>query len=269
MNVQYSDVRTIVTGWLSTEPSVVSGTRGTAYAYQDFVLTQDTLTISTYKNIPMFIDEADRYQQSYFQQMEIADFQGRKINEALESQTLAQHASWTDFGAGDLANTSSNDTTQITVSSSNVDDIIRAVKRKIYNANGVEMATERGIFFIWRPSDYELLEAFVQANGFSEADVALKNGIPVGMRYMGCDHYLSTLHTANHLFAGVKKVGELGILRSTYGRTKFLEDPPISVTTNAPASGLGIVSRVDYGFKFSGTANSAGWALLVQDVNVA
>lgn len=257
MNVIYSDNRTIVNSYISTEPSVVAGTRGTAYAYEDFVLTADTLTISSYRNIPIFIDEADRYQQTYFQQMEIADFQGRKINELIESQVLAQHGSGKDFGDGDLNNTSADDTTQITVSATNVDDIIRAIKRKVYANNGVEAAINRGFYIVWRPTDYELLEAFVQANGFSEADTALKNGVPVGMKYLGVEHYLSNDHTANHLLAGVKRSADLGILRSTYGRAKFIEDP-------AKTSGLGVVSRVDYGFSFP-----AGNAHLTVDVNVA
>jgi hypothetical protein len=263
MNVQFSDNRTIVNALIGSEPSVVTGTRGTAYNYEDFTLTQDTLTISTYKNIPIFIDEADRHQQTYFRQMEIADFQAKKINELLESQVLAQHASWTDFGQGDLDGTSTDDTTQITVSASNIDDLIRAIKRKIYKNNGLEVATENGFFCVWRPEDYELLEAFVQANGFSEADVALKNGVPVGMKYMGMWHYLSNSHAANHLFAGVKKYGkDLGILRSTFGRAKFIEDP-------AKLSGLGIVSRVDYGFSFpSGGPSGQSPKEMSIDVNV-
>lgn len=266
MNVMYSDNRTIVNSVLATEPSVVTGTRGTAYNYEDFALTADTLTISTMKQIPIFIDEADRYQQTYFTQMEIADFQGKKINELLESQTLAQHASWTDFGVGDLNNTSSDDTAQITVSATNIDDLIRAIKRKIYANNGVDAAVENGFFCIWRASDWELLEQFVQANGFTEADLALKNGVPVqkGFYYSGMTHYLSNSHTANHLFAGVKKIGkDLGILRSTYGKAKFIEDP-------AKLSGLGIVSRVDFGFSFP-SAGPTGQLLkaLSEDINVA
>lgn len=264
MNVIISDNRTIVNSILSTEPSIVSGTRGTAYNYEDFVLSADTLTISTFKNSPIFIDEADRYQQTYFKQMEIADFQGQKVNELLESQTLAQHASWTDFGSGDLAGTSADDTTTITVSATNIDDLIRAMKRKIYTNNGMDLAVQNGFFCIWRPADYELLEGFVQANGFSEADVALKNGVPIGMKYMGMWHYLSNSHTANHLMAGVRKAGkDLGILRSTYGKVKFIEDP-------AKLSGLGIVSRVDYGFNFPSNGPT-GQKLknMTHDVNVA
>ena len=49
MNVKYSNNRTVVNSYMSTEPSVVSGTRGTAYNYEDFKLTADTLTIDQYK----------------------------------------------------------------------------------------------------------------------------------------------------------------------------------------------------------------------------
>jgi len=258
LNDKYSDVRTIVNGSMTTEPAVQSGTRGSAYSYQDFTLTADTLTINTYRVLPVFIDEADRHQQSYVDQINIAQFQGRKVQEYIEAQMLASHASWTDFGQGDLDNTSEDDTTQITVSVANIDDLIRAIKRKLYKNNGVDFAIEKGIFIIWRPEDFELLEAFVQANGFTEADIALKNGIPVqkAFRYLGVDHYISTQHTANHLFAGIKKIGEIGILRSTYGKVKFIEDP-------ANVSGLGIVTRVDYGFNWP-----SYYAEFVMDINV-
>ena len=106
-------------------------------------------------------------------------------------------------------------------------------------------------------------------NGFSEADMALKNGITDAFRYMGAEHYLSTNHTANHLFAGVKKTGkDIGILRGTYGKVKFIEDPAGSSNNNL--SGLGIVSRVDYGFGW-GSDSPSGRGLLETsiDLNVA
>ena len=260
LEVKYSDAYVITQGSLTESTvNVVAGTRGTAYTYDDFTIAADTLTISSVKMIPMLIDEADRYQQSYVNQMSIAEYQGKMINEKLESLTLAAAIAGTNFGATDLTNTGADNETAITVSSSNIDDLIRAIKRKIYTNNGIDLAVERGIFIVWRPADFELLEAYVQANGFTEADIALKNGIPVqkAFRYMGVDHYLSTQHTANHVFAGIKRCMEIGILRGTYGKVKFLEDP-------GQVSGLGIVSRVDYGFNLP--------AFLVQyiiDVNVA
>lgn len=244
--VSYSNDRTIVNAAITTEPSVVAGTRGLAYNYEDFVLTADTLTINQFYNIPIFIDEADRYQQTYLNQMKIADFQGAKVSEKLESLMLAAHGTnHTDYGAGDLAGTSTDDTTQITVTATNIDDLWRDVKRKIYANNGVDFAVERGIFFVWAAAEYALLEGFAQANGFTEADMALKSGIPVqkGFYYGGVSHYLTTQQAANHRFAGVKRMGELGILAGTNGKVKFIEDP-------AKQSGLGIVTRNDHGFNW-------------------
>ena len=42
--------------------------------------------------------------------------------------------------------TGDDDTTQITVSAVNIDDIIRAIKRKLYANDGVDLAVEKGIF---------------------------------------------------------------------------------------------------------------------------
>ena len=257
LDVRYSDVYTIVNGSL-TESTVVPATYTRAatagYVWDDFVLVQDTCTISSVYICPMFIDEGDRHSQTYVDQMNIASFQAKKLNETIESLALtaAAASSGKDFGATDLAGTGDDDTTKITVSASNIDDLIRAIKRKIYAHNGVDYAVERGIFIVWRAADFELLEAFVQANGFTEADIALKNGIPVqkAFRYMGVDHYLSTSHSTGHLFAGVKKCGMIGILRSTYGKAKFLEDPASGLSAYGPSSGLGITTRVDYGFNW-------------------
>ena len=163
LDVQYNDNRTIVRTAMTTEPSVVGGTRGTAYNYEAFTIASDTQTINQYYNIPIFIDEADRVQQDYVNAMSLAEFQGDKISEKLESLALAQHSSWMDFGLTDLNNTADDDTATITVSTSNVDDIIRAIKRKIYANNGVDFAVKNGLFIIWRAADFEMLEAFVQA----------------------------------------------------------------------------------------------------------
>jgi hypothetical protein len=159
LKVTYSDVRTIVNGYWSTEPATSANTRATAYTYSDYVTAQDTLTINQSRIIPVFIDEADRAQQNYVSMMGIADYQGKKISEYIESVALAAAIAGTNFGATDLANTGDDDTTAITVSASNIDDIIRAIKRKIYANNGVDFAVERGIFIVWRAGDFELLEA--------------------------------------------------------------------------------------------------------------
>ena len=224
----------------------------------DFALTADTLTIYTYRDLFVFVDEADLHQQSYVDQMYMADYQGRKLSERVETAWLAEHASWTNFGVTDLAGGAADDTSVITVSSTNIDDIIRAVKRKIFANNGIEAYIERGLGFVWRAKDWEILEGFAQANGYTMADSALKSGVPMGFHYLGADHYISTSHAANHLYAGVKRSGDLGILRSTWGRVKFIENP-------LDRSGLGMFARADYGFVWPGGT----LAQLNVDINVA
>lgn len=253
---EYTDVRVLNNPYLSTTPSVQTGTRGTAYGFSDFGETNEARTINTYRVIPIFVDRADLAQSSFSKQMYWAELQAKLIQEHLEAQMLAQHASWTDFGTASIG-AGGADTTQITVSGTNIDDIIRAFKRRVRAANGQAIAARNGMGIVWRPADFEYLEMFVQANGFVEADRALKGGIDFGLRYMGIDHYFSNDHTANHLLAAVKKTANVGILRSTYGQVVITQDPNLQ-------SGIGIISRVDYAFAFWNNYDS-----LYYDINVA
>ena len=259
MDVQYTNTRVLNNPYM-TYPTVVSHTRGTAYTYSDATITNESLTISTSQILPQFIDRADLAQTDFAKQMTLAEIQGQLLQEKLESAMLAQHASWTDVGDSSGTITSSV-TTQITVSASNIDDIIRGIKRIVNVANGQKLAARNGIFFIWRPADFELLEAFVQANGFATADATLKAGAVSGIHYMGADHYVSNDHTANHVFAGVKKVCTMGVLRDTYGQVVVVDEPG-NGTGNLSA--IGVVTRVDYGFAWWNNTKT-----LVYDVNVA
>ena len=254
-DVIYSDTYIFNLPYMSTEYSATTGTRGTAYTFSDFALTNDTLTVSTKKMVPVFIDRADMAQIQYNNQMETATRQGALLTDEVESAMLADHANWTDVGiTGGVV--TSGDTTQATVSATNIDDIVRGIRRIITVANGEELANRNGIFFVWRPADFEALEQFAQANGFNLADSALKSGIDKGYHLLGADHYVSNSHTANHVFAGVKKVFKIGILRSTWGQIVLKNDPNL-------LSGFGIIARADYG-----VLSPAGLTTLLYDVNV-
>lgn len=241
--VEYTDTRVLHNPYRSTVPSVQTGTRGTAYTHQSYADTDESITISTYEILPMFIDRADLAQSRFNQQMDLAALQGQLITERLEAAMLASHASWTNFDNASIGGAAGN----ITVSASNIDDIIRGIKREIREANGDNLMASNGAFIIWRAADFEILEAFVQANGFVTADTYLRNGTVTGLRYMGVDHYYSNSHTAGHLFAGVKKVFHLGICKSTYGQVVIDQEPALN--GSGAASGVGIISRVDYAFK--------------------
>ena len=99
-------------------------------------------------------------------------------------------------------------------------------------------------------------------NGFTTADQALKAGTVEGLHYLGADHYWSNEHTAGHVFAGVKKIQRLGILRGTYGRAHTIDFPASS--ENNFLSGQAYYSRVDVGH-LTPTAHAG----LVFDVAVA
>jgi hypothetical protein len=257
-NVIYTNSRYVNVPYMTTATVALlatTGTRGTAYTFNDFELVGQVMDIGTTKIAPTYVDRADLAQCTYLRQMEIADLEGKVLNEAVDTAVLTASIAATDVGisAGAIV----LGTGAITVSSTNIDDIVRGVKRIINKANGTDVANRNGIFFVWRPEDLELLEAFAQANGFSLADAALKNGIKSGYHLMGADHYISNSLTSTHLFAGVKKLMTVGILIDTYGKLVVTQDPGLK-------SGLGFVSRVDYGTLIPTLALP-----LLLDINVA
>lgn len=256
-----TDTRVISSSYFDTTPTPNTSTRGVAREGQTFSETAETLTISTGRYVNLIVDHADLFQSPWTKGIRLFNEIGALLNEYIESAVLGQHAEWTDFGTADIGGGGSS-TDQITVSASNVDDIIRGVKRKIREGNGQSMMNDRGVGFVWRAEDFEILEAFVQANGFMTADRALEEGTVEGIHYMGCDHYWSNEHTANHVFAGVKKTQKLGILRGTYGRAHTIDFP--AGDSNTFFAGTAFYSQVDIGFLHP-TAHDA----LSYDINVA
>lgn len=239
--VEYTDAQVIHNPYL-TDVTANTGTRGSAYTPEAVTTTDDTVTINTYKIAAQYIDRADLAQKTFAGWMELADNQGLVLNEAIETAMYANHAEYTDFDNASIGGSAGN----ITVSESNIDDIIRGIKRQIRVANGETMMDRNGAFIVWRPADFEKLEAYVQAQGFSTADGALQDGTNQGFKYMGVNHFSSNKLTSGHLFGGVKKVLHLGICKSTYGKINEIEDPVVS---GGQISGLGINSRVDFKFK--------------------
>jgi hypothetical protein len=221
-----------------TEATVQAGTRGTAYTMQNITETDDSVSITTYKILPQFIDRADLAQSTYATQMVLADKQGILLNEAIESAFYADYASLTTYDASQFGGSGN-----ITVSATNIDDIIRHMKNMIRSAGGESLLEQYGAFIVWRPQDLEILESFMQANGFMSADRAL-NGEAVGnnkgIDYMGVTHYSSNLLTAGHLVGGVKQQYNIGIVKDTYGQVMVNEKDPLNT------SGISVVSRVDF-----------------------
>jgi hypothetical protein len=239
--VDYRNDRVLHNPYL-TDSTVGTGTRGTAYTSTAVATVDDTLTISTYKYSAQHIDEADLAQKTFSDFMEIADNMGVMLNEAMETAMLAEHAQWTNFDNASIGGSAGN----ITVSVSNVDDVIRAMKTAIRTAGGADLMSRNGAFIIWREADFEKVEALASSQGFNTADDALKNGIKQGFVYGGVEHYSSSKHTAGHVFGGVKKAFHAGVVKATYGKMKEIVNP---VVGGGQISGLGLESRIDYAYK--------------------
>lgn len=218
-----------------TDATVATLTRYSAYTAAAVAHTDESVQIDASYIISEVIDRADLGQSGYVSQMESADHQGVMLNEKIESYIYAQYADLTTFDNTEIGGAAGN----ITVSQNNIDDIITNLKRKISQAKGDTLMERNGVFIVWRPADFQLLESYMFAAGFSTADNALRNGVYGGVEYMGVTHYRSNLLTAGHLVGGVKKVWHLGIYRGTYGQIVVDEKDPGLI------SGVGVTSRID------------------------
>jgi hypothetical protein len=215
--------------------------------FVDVTESNQTLTVSIAEIDSVYLDYADQAQSNYAKLADMGELLGRKINERAEGISLANHAAWTDFGdtGGGVLGLAS---TAVTVSATNIDDIVRGIIEQINTANGFDLYMENGGFAVWRPSDWTYLVAFMQANGFTFADEALRDGGKgkLGKESLGLFHYVSTSHASGgHIMAGVRQVQKFGILNATYGKT-YVNEMPASSTAGS-LSGTQIHTRLDYG----------------------
>ncbi len=261
-DVRYTDTQATNFPLISTanEPAVTTAQFASAAGRSDLTkvipfigvtYTNETLSVTNTDIDSVYMDYADQAQSRYADWADLGELLGKKIGERIETLVLANGANWTNCGdtGGGVLGLSAN---AITVSATNIAAVIRGVIQQIIAANGYALYKQNGGFIVWRPADWTLLTQFMQANGFYQADLALKNGGGdvggveiVGVPYMGLYHYVSTLGSATINMAGVRKTQILGLLKSTYGKTYRDEMPPSS--TAGALSGTQIHSRLDWG----------------------
>lgn len=239
--VKYTNTGVVKNPYL-TDATQYTGTRGTGYTSVAVATVDSSVTISDYVGSAMHIDDADLAQKSFSDFMEIADNMATVLNEGMETAMLAEHAQWTNFDNSNIGGAAGN----ITVSVSNIKDIIVNVKEAIRTAGGGDLAGRNGIFIQWREADYSLVESLASSEGFNTADDVLKNGIKQGFKYMGVEHYSTSKNASGHVFGGVKKAFTAYIVKSTYGRVKTIVNP---VVGGAQISGVGLETRIDRKFK--------------------
>jgi len=241
LNVKYTNSGILRNPYL-TDATVGTGTRGTGYTSTAVATTDETVSVTDYVYSAEHIDDADMAQKTFSDWMEIADNMGTMLNEKVETMMLLEHAQWTNFDNANIGGAAGN----ITVSISNIKNIIAAMKTAIRTAGGKAVAERDGLFIQWREADFELVELLAASEGFNTADDALKNGIKQGFRYLGVEHYSTSKNVSGHVFGGVKKSMTVGIVKSTYGKMKTIINP---VVGGAQISGIGLESRVDLKFK--------------------
>ena len=218
-------------------------TVGTAFNPTDVAEVADTLTISDARQVTTYFDFGDLAQSPWTNEREINQRAGERLGEYIEAQVLAQHASWRNLGGASAW--TDNDDTALAASASNIDDLARLIRRVIREQNGASLMARNGVGAVVSPATFEFVEAFAQANGFASADDALKNGLAPQVKYLGINWYVSNDNTADHAFAGVRKIQRLGILQGTFGRMhKF---PGIAGSSGGIQSGIAFHSRVDIG----------------------
>ncbi len=232
--VEYLDTQVLHNPYL-TDITVQTLTRGSSYTPQAITLTDESVTINTGKTGDVFIDQADLATITYLSAADQGDRLGTRLNEAIDSAVWGDYGNMTAFDNTQIGGSAGN----ISVSDTNIDDIITAVAREISEANGDTLFERNGGFFVWRPADFEYLTRFLMANGYTVADTAITRGVKGGIEAMGFTHYKSNRLTAGHVVAGVKGVYHLGIIRSTYGQIKIIQNP-------MNVSGIGIHTRVDF-----------------------
>ena len=233
-------------------------TRGTSVAATDVAETSETLTISTGRHVTTYFDFADLAQSPWTTEDEIYGRAGSRLGEYIENTVLARHASWRNLGGA--AAWTDNDGTALAVSAGNVDDLARLIRQVIRSQNGQNLAARNGVCAVLSPVSFAFVEAFAQANGFASADDALKNGLAPQVKYLGLIWYISNENTADHAFAGVRKIERLGILDNTFG--KMHRFPGGGGAADQVQSGITFHTRVDVG-SLTPTAH----ANIVFDVN--
>jgi hypothetical protein len=241
LEVKYTNKGVLQNPYL-TDATQSTGTRGTGYTSVATATVDDTVSITDYVYSAQHIDDADLAQKTFSDFMEIADNMGTVLNEGMETAMLLEHAQWTNFDNASIGGAAGN----ITVSLSNIKDIIGNMKEAIRTAGGADMMSRKGAFIQWREADFTLVEKLASSEGFNTADDALKNGIKQGFRYMGVEHYSTSRNVSGHVFGGVKKSMTVGIVKSTYGKMKEIVNP---VVGGAQISGIGLESRIDRAFK--------------------
>lgn len=246
--VEMTNTRVITSQYISTAGDWAADgalTRGTVVNPTDVAEVGENLTVDTGRHVTTYFDFGDLAQSPWTTEKEIFGRAGERLGEYIETTVLGNHANWgSNVGGSGGAWTAATDVA-LAVSASNIDDLARLIRTQVRVANGARLMTQNGIGIVLDPVSFEFVEAFAQANGFSSADDALKNGLAPQVKYLGVTWYVSNDNATDHAFAAVRKIARLGILKGTFG--KMHKFPGIAGSSGGIQSGIAYHTRVDIG----------------------
>lgn len=198
-----------------TEHSAVSYTPGTEVTLQGASSTDDYITINTFKDVPMYLDEAEETQSYYNTMAEMVDSASYVLRDTIDTAVFAQVDNGTEFDDGDLGGT---DGSAIVLTSANIITLFSNARKKLAQLNVVEAGDFCAVL---PPAALALIAQSATSVGFNFADAALSNG-KVG-NYMGFDLYMSNNLTTGtyggrtnttYCYIGKKKMIQLFMLET-------------------------------------------------------
>lgn len=172
------------------------GAATVTYSVEDFAVTDDTLTVSRRADVSEHIDDIEKLQSRYDLAMKRAERQSYVIKNKIDQYVLGLPVGLSGVSIideGTMAGTA-NTGAPINVSNTNVDDVANKIVASLSLNNA---ATDEGMFWVVSPHEVNAITSFMQNNGFSVADAAIKNGF-AGEAFGGLKIYVSNnlTHTA-------------------------------------------------------------------------
>lgn len=166
-------------------------TKGTAATAQDLTSTSDKLTINKQKTILMYVDEVDKIQNKWDAAKYWAEEAGKRLAISIDSEYLYEAINAdNDIDDGDLGGT---DGSPLTVTTSNIQNLIAKINRKLDTQN-VDME-RKNRFWVISPQVYDVLWQFIAGKESLLGDKTGEYG-NLG-RYGGLELFMSNNLTAS------------------------------------------------------------------------
>lgn len=225
-------------------PTASSYTRGAQYSPTEPVSTDDTMVIDDTEIVSEFMDYADLAQNGYIDEVEMGQAQAIVVNEIMESTMTGLHTqAGLSLDDGDFGGTATNPLAVTGGASGNIGTVFQKARTLIASQRGgLQYMNRFGMTAILDPQNYEYAVSYAQKNGFMFSDKALESGeIPVinGFKVRESNLLDNTTDSGTvHCLFGVDNMMHLGVLNTTFGSAKIVENPD-------RRDGVDAITRVD------------------------